>query len=75
MERNNMKIIDTNFDILTGETIVTERDETPSETKSRLDRAKEVEKEHFEAQAKETARAAILERLGLTADDAAVLLG
>ena len=75
MEPNNMKIIDTNFDILTGETIVTERDESASETKARLDRAKEVAKEQAEAEAKEAARAAILDRLGLTTEEAALLLG
>lgn len=70
-----MKIIEKNFDILTGEETVTERDETAAETKARLDHVKKVAAQQAEAEAKATARAAILERLGLTADEAALLLG
>ena len=70
-----MKIKDTNFDILTGEETTSEREETSAEAKARLDYAKEFALEQAEAEAKATARAAILERLGLTADEAAILLG
>jgi hypothetical protein len=70
-----MKITEKNFDIITGEETITERDETAAETKARLDHAKEVAAKQKEAEAKATARAAILDRLGLTADEAAILLG
>jgi hypothetical protein len=70
-----MKIIEKEFNIQTGEETVTERDETPAETKARLDLAKEKAVLQAEAQAKATARQAILDRLGLTADEAAILLG
>jgi hypothetical protein len=70
-----MKIIEKNFDITTGEEIITERDETAAETKLRLDYAKKVAADLAEAETKATARAEILDRLGLTADEAAILLG
>jgi hypothetical protein len=75
MERNNMKIIDTNFDVLTGETIVTERDETAAEAKERATRAAELAAEQAEAEAKATQKAALLTKLGITAEEAALLLG
>ena len=46
-----------------------------AETKARLDHAKEIAALQAEAETKATARAAILNRLGLTADEAAILLG
>jgi hypothetical protein len=70
-----MKIKEKNFDIITGEETITERDETAAETKARLDNAKQIAAQQAEAQANATARAAILDRLGLTADEAAILLG
>ena len=70
-----MKITEKNFDIITGEETITERDETAAETKARLDHAKKVAAQQAEAEAKATARAAILDRLGLTSDEAAILLG
>jgi hypothetical protein len=68
-----MKVIEKEFNILTGEETITERDETPAETKARLDRAKEIEKEQAEKAAKEAARQAVLDKLGLTAEDIAAL--
>jgi hypothetical protein len=69
-----MKIIEKDFNIQTGEETVTERDETAAETKARLDHAKEIAAAQTEAEAKATAREAILDRLGLTAEEAALLL-
>lgn len=70
-----MKIIDIDFNVITGEETITERDETSAETKARLDHAKEVAAAQAQAEAKAAARAAILDRLGLTAEEAAILLG
>jgi hypothetical protein len=70
-----MKIIEKDFNVITGEETITERDETAAETKARLDQAKKIAAEQSEAEAKATARAAILDRLGLTADEAKLLLG
>jgi len=70
-----MKIIEKEFNIQTGEETITERDETAAETKIRLDNAKEIAAKKAEAEAKATARQAILDRLGLTADEAALILG
>ena len=70
-----MKIIEKEFNVITGEETITERDETAAETKARLDHAKEIAALQAEAEAKATARAEILERLGLTPDEAIILLG
>jgi hypothetical protein len=70
-----MKITEKEFNVLTGETTVTERDETAAETKQRLDYAKEVAAEQAEAEAREAQRQVILDRLGLTSDEARLLLG
>jgi hypothetical protein len=70
-----MKITEKEFNIVTGEETITERDETSAETKARLDYAKEVAAKQAEAQAKAAARQAVLDRLGITADEAAALLG
>ena len=74
MERNNMKIIDTNFDVLTGETTTTERDETAAEIKERADRAAELAAEQAEAEAKAIQKAALLAKLGINDDEAKLLL-
>jgi hypothetical protein len=70
-----MKITEKTFDVSTGEETVIERDETALETKERLERSKEIAKELAEMEAKATAREAVLARLGLTAEEAALLLG
>jgi len=70
-----MKIIEKEFNVITGEEKITERDETAVETKARLDQAKKIAAAKAEAGEKATARQAILDRLGLTADEAAILLG
>jgi hypothetical protein len=70
-----MKITEKEFNAITGEETITERDETPAEKKARLDFQKEVAAAQAEAEAKAVARQAIADRLGLTADELAVLLG
>jgi predicted nucleic acid-binding Zn-ribbon protein len=70
-----MKITEKEFNALTGEETITERDETAAEKKLREVRTKELAAEIAEAEAKALARQAILDRLGLTADEAKLLLG
>ena len=75
VREDKMKIIEKDFNILTGETTITERDETKEETKARLDNEKEA-KAYAEAREKaEVAKAAILARLGLTEDELKTILG
>ena len=69
-----MKIVEKEFNALTGEETITERDETAAETKARLDRAKEVAERQAEAEAKATEKAALLEQLGITEEQAKLLL-
>ena len=70
-----MKRIEKEYNAITGEETITERDETAAETKARLNYAKEVAAAQAEAETKATARQAIANRLGLTADELQVLLG
>ena len=70
-----MKITEKEFNALTGEETITDRDETAAEKKAREAREKEIAALQVEAEAKATARQAIADRLGLTADELAVLLG
>ena len=70
-----MKITEKEFNILTGEETITERDETVAEKKAREKLEADFAKVETEAEAKAVARQAIADRLGLTADDLAVLLG
>ena len=70
-----MKIIEKNFDIITGEETITERDETAAEKKAREKAVADFAKAVAEAEAKETAKVAILDRLGLTADELQTILG
>jgi hypothetical protein len=70
-----MKIIEKEFNVQTGQETITERDETPQEEASRLERAAELAAAQAEAEAKATARQAVLNRLGLTAEEAQLLLG
>ena len=69
-----MKIIEKEFNALTGEETITERDETAAETKARLKQTEEIAALQAEAEAKATAKAALLDRLGITADQAKLLL-
>jgi hypothetical protein len=68
-----------NFDAITGEETIIEREETAQEKKEREAVIKQVEEKaaqlNAEAEAKETARQAIADRLGLAADELKLLLG
>ena len=69
-----MKIREYTFDIITGEEKVFERNETADETKSRLDRAAEIAAMQAKAETKATEKAALLAKLGITDDEAKLLL-
>jgi hypothetical protein len=70
-----MKRIEKEFNALTGEETITEREETAAEKKQRETFQAEIAIKQAEAQAKATARQAVLDRLGLTAEEAQLLLG
>jgi hypothetical protein len=70
-----MKITEKEFNAITGEETITERDATAEEIQASLDAAAQFQAEQAEAEAKATARQVVLDRLGLTADEAALLLG
>ena len=70
-----MKITEKEYNALTGETTITERDETAQEVAEREAREADIAKAQAEAQAKAIARQAVLDRLGLTAEEAQLLLG
>jgi len=70
-----MKITEKEFNIQTGEETITERDETAAEKKAREKFEADIAKAQAEAEAKSSARQAIADRLGLTADELAILLG
>ena len=69
-----MKITEKEFNALTGEETITERDETAAEKKAREALQKEIADQRAEAEAQATAKAALLDRLGITAEEAALLL-
>jgi hypothetical protein len=70
-----MKIISKEFNIQTGEETITERNETAVEKKEREKFESEISAVQEAAEAKATARQEVLAKLGLTADEAAILLG
>ena len=70
-----MIIIEKTFNIETGEETITQRNETASEKKQREKTETDQALAQAEAEAKATARHAIADRLGLTADELQVLLG
>lgn len=70
-----MKITEKIFDLTTGEETIIERDETAAEKKARESLQAELKAAKAEAEIKSTARQAIADRLGLTADELQVLLG
>lgn len=70
-----MKITEKEYNVQTGEETITERDETPQEEASRLEYAAQVEVLQAEAEAKATARQNLLTRLGITEEEARLLLG
>ena len=69
-----MKRIEKEFNVLTGEETVTEREETAQEKVKREAWELEVAQIQTELEAKATAKAALLERLGITQDEANLLL-
>ena len=70
-----MKIIEKEFNAITGKETITEREETPAEKTEREIYEKKLQELHSQAQAKAAARQAILDRLGLTEEEAKILLG
>ena len=70
-----MKITEKIYNITTGEETIVERDATLEETQQRLDAIAQIEAEEIAAKAKADAKAAIAERLGLTSEELATLLG
>jgi len=70
-----MKITEKTFDISTGEETFIERDETTAEKKEREELQKALMARQAKAEKQATARQAIADRLGLTADELQVLLG
>jgi hypothetical protein len=70
-----MKKIHKDFNVLTGEETITEREETAAEKQEREKAEADYALKQAEAEAKAAARQAILDRLGLTADEAKLLLG
>ena len=69
-----MKITEKEFNVITGETTITERDETAAEQSAREAREAEIAVEQAEVQAKATAKAALLAQLGITEEQAKLLL-
>ena len=70
-----MKIIEKEFNVITGEETFTERDETAQEQAAREAREAEAATEQAEATAKAAQRRAILEHLKITEEEARILLG
>ena len=67
-----MKIIEKDFNVITGEETITERDENAAETKERLDREAQVAAKaaaQVQADTAKVAAQAKLAALGLTTDD------
>jgi hypothetical protein len=70
-----MKIVEKEFNVITGEETITERDETALETQSRLEHEAEVVAAQAKAETKAIARQTVLDKLGLSADEITALLG
>jgi hypothetical protein len=70
-----MKITEKEFNALTGETTITERDETTQEQAKREALEAEFAARQAEAEAKAAQRQALLNRLGITEEEARILLG
>lgn len=70
-----MKIVEKDFNVQTGEETITEREETAAEIKAREKSEAESLAREAEAAAKATTRQALLTKLGITAEEAQLLLG
>jgi hypothetical protein len=69
-----MKIIEKTFDLVTGEETITERDETLEEETMRLEKAAQLASRQEAEAAKAAEKQAILDQLGITAEQAKLLL-
>ena len=69
-----MKRIEKEFNIITGEETIIERDETAQEQAEREAFAAKLAAEQAEAEARATAKAALLTQLGITEEQAKLLL-
>jgi hypothetical protein len=69
-----MKIIEKEFNLLTNEETITEREETLIEKNFRLKVEAEAKQALVEAEEKAIEKAALLAKLGITADEAKLLL-
>lgn len=69
-----MKIIEKEFNAITQQETITEREETKSEKDFRLQLEADAESLRAEAETKATAKAALLNRMGITAEEASLLL-
>lgn len=69
-----MKITEKLFNAQTGEEIVTERDQTAAEKALRLAMETKKQEEEAEKASKDVAKAELLNRLGITEDEAKLLL-
>ncbi len=70
-----MKITEKIFDATTGEETIIEREETAQEKEKRETLEAEFAARQAEAAVKEAARQALLDKLGITAEEAQLLLG
>ena len=69
-----MKITEKEFNVSTGEETITERDETAAEKKAREKFEADIAETKAEAEAKAAAKSALLSKLGITEDEAKLLL-
>lgn len=69
-----MKIIEKIFDAQTGKETILEREETIDEKNDREKREKEIAEIEIENANKQNAKAILLEKLGITEDEAKLLL-
>lgn len=70
-----MKITEKIVNVETGEETFVDRNETTQEAAERKAYESKLVEEQVEAEAKQAQRQAIFDRLGLTADEAKILLG
>lgn len=70
-----MKITEKEFNVLTGEETIIEREETAEETQTRIDLQNARAAAQQESENAANKKAAVLAKLGLTADEVAALLG
>jgi hypothetical protein len=69
-----MKIKEKEFNVTSGEETITEREETTAEIKIRTEFETKVKADKAEAETKALAKSALLAKLGITEDEAQLLL-